>query len=192
MKKYLAFFLPVICQTVVFYLFIIIPLEYFLTEKYSFLKFIHPQQKTTLFLIIFTIVFLANYCQPQIRKIGQRLGLVLMVFLIIALLADQAYTEFYQRLQENPKIYSLSSDWSIVGMEIEIDGKNFGPAWQAGKVTVDDFQMQVKDWAEEKIIILQPHLPRFFTGELCVEKYNGRVSNCFPFTIRNPGELHQE
>lgn len=186
--------LPIIVclETIILYLVFIIPAEYLLTEKYSLLKFIYPQQKTTVFLIVFISIFLANYFHPKFRKIARIHSFILVVILVIALFANQNYADFYQRLQESPKIYSLSSDWSIVGMEIEIDGKNFGPAWQMGKVKVDDFELQIKDWTEEKIIVVQPHPPQIFTGELYVEKYNGRNSNCLPFTIKNPGELHQE
>jgi len=192
LKKTIIFPLVVIAQTIIFYLLVIIPAEYLLTEKYSLLKFIYPQQKTTIFLIIFISIFLANYFQPKFKKIGQRLSLVLVIVLVIVLFVNRAYTGFYHRLQENPKVYSLSSDWSIVGMKIEIEGKNFGPAWRKGRVAVGDFPMQTKAWTEEKIVVIQPHPPQFFTGELCVEKGNGRVSNCLPFTIKSPGELHQE
>ncbi len=192
LKKIFTNSFIVIAQTIIFYLLIIIPTEYFLTEKHLLLKYIHPHQKTLIFLVLFLILFLLNYLSSKTKRIGEKLWPVLAVALIMALFVNRAYTGFYNRRQENPKIYSLSSDWSIVGMEIEIEGKNFGPVWQMGKVVVDDFPMQVKDWTEEKIVVIQPHPPRFFTGELCVEKGNGRISNCLPFTIKNPGELHQE
>ncbi len=191
-KKYLIRFLPVICQTIVLYLLIIIPAEYLLTEKYSLLKFIYPRQKTLFFLTVFLLVFLLNYFLLRVKKAGERFWPVLVAALIASLFVNRAYLDFCHRLQETPKIYSLSSDWSIVGMEVEVDGKNFGPAWRMGKVVVDDFEMQIKDWTEEKIIVVQPHPPQFFSGELCVEKYNGRTSNCLPFTIKDPGELHRE
>ncbi|MDD3532158.1 MAG: IPT/TIG domain-containing protein [Candidatus Shapirobacteria bacterium] len=192
LKKTIIFPLVVIAQTIIFYLLVIIPAEYFLTEKYLILKYIYPQQKTRVFLTIFLIIFLLNYFFFKIKKMGEKFWPVLAAALTVALFVNRAYTGFYHRLQENPKIYSLSSDWSIVGMEVEIDGKNFGSTWQAGKVAVDNFEFQIKDWTEEKIVVAQPHPPQFFSGELCVEKGNGRVSNCLPFTIKSPGELHQE
>lgn len=178
-------------ETIIFYLVTIIPIEYLLTEKYFVLKFIYPRQKTTIFLIIFAVVFLANYFRPKFKMMGQRRSLFLVITLFIVLFTNQTYANFYNRLQETPKIYSLSSDWSIVGMEIEVDGKNFGSAWQMGKVRVDDFEFQIKDWTEENIVVIQPHPPQFFTGEFYVEKYDGKISNRLPFTVRSPGELHQ-
>jgi hypothetical protein len=164
----------------------------FVNGKYSLLKFIYPHQKTIVFLAVFLAVFLLNYFSSKIKKMGTRFWPTLAVALLASLFANRAYTNFYNHLQESPKIYSLSSDWSIVGMEIEIDGKNFGSAWQVGKVKVNNFEFQIKDWTEEKIVVAQPHPPRFFSGELYVEKYNGKTSNHLPFIIRDPGELHQE
>jgi hypothetical protein len=192
LKKIFTSSFIIIAQTTVLYLLIIIPTEYFLTEKHLLLKYIHPHQKTLIFLVLFLILFLLNYLSSKTKRIGEKFWPVLAITLITALFVNRAYTGFYQHQQEFPKIYSLSSDWSIVGMEIEIEGKNFGPAWRMGKIKVDDFEMQVKDWTEEKIVVIQPHPPRFFSGELCVEKDNGRKSNCLPFTIKNPGELPQE
>ncbi|KUK82754.1 MAG: hypothetical protein XD98_0512 [Microgenomates bacterium 39_6] len=191
-KKIFARSFIIISQTIIAYFLIIIPAEYLLTEKYLILKYLYPHQKTLIFLIVFLAVFSINYFLPKVRKAGERFWPILLAALVVSLFVNQAYVGYYNRLQESPKIYSLSNDWSIVGMEIEIDGKNFGPVWQMGKVKVDDFELQIKDWTEEKIIVIQPHPPQFFTGELYVEKYNGRISNRLPFTIKSPGELHQE
>ena len=199
-KKFLLLALLVIAQTIIFYFLLIIPAEYLLTEKFLVLKHISSSQKTFLLLAVFLIVFLANYFSSKIQKIGAKFWPVFLVALIVCLFVNRAYTGFYQRLQEEPKIYRILSswatvgqpkeiNWSMVGMEIIIDGKNFGPVWQPGEVFVDDFEFQVKEWGEEKIIVIQPHPPRFFNGSLYVQKYDGRESNRLPFTIRNPGEL---
>ncbi|MDD3679352.1 MAG: hypothetical protein PHX72_00625 [Candidatus Shapirobacteria bacterium] len=192
MKKSLIFSIVALSETFLIYLLVITPTEYLLTEKNLILKFIDPRQKTQIFLLIFVIVFLINYFWSKLRKAGEKFWPILAGGLLIALLANQVYVNFYNKLQENPKIYSLSSDWSIVGMEIEIDGKNFGPAWQGGQVLVNSFPLQIKDWAEEKITIIQPHPPEYFQGEIYIRKENQKESNRLPFTIRNPGELHQE
>jgi len=80
-------------------------------------------------------------------------------------------------------------------MKIEIDGKNFGPAWKKGRVFVDDFEFRVEaeDWSDEKIIAEQPVPPRshYFKGKMYVIKENGEKSNELPFNIRDPKELHQ-
>ena len=199
-KKFLLLALLVTAQTIIFYLLLIIPAEYLLTEKFLVLKHISSSQKTFLLLAVFLAVFLVNYFSRRVKKIGAKFWPVFFAALIVGLFVNRAYTDFYQRLQEEPKIYRILSswavvgepkeiNWSMVGMEIIIDGKNFGPAWQPGKVFVDGLEFQIKEWGEEKIIAIQPHPPRFFSGSLYVQKYDGRESNRLPFTIRNPGEL---
>jgi hypothetical protein len=199
-KKFLLRALLVIAQTIIFYLLLIIPAEYLLTEKFLVLKHISSSQKTFLLLAVFLAVFLVNYFSRRVKKIGAKFWPVFFAALIVGLFVNRAYTDFYQRLQEEPKIYRILSswavvgepkeiNWSMVGMEIIIDGKNFGPAWQSGKVFVDGLEFQIKEWGEEKIIAIQPHPPRFFSGSLYVQKYDGRESNRLPFTIRDPGEL---
>ena len=199
-KKFLLRALLVIAQTIIFYLLLIIPAEYLLTEKFLVLKHISSSQKTFLLLAVFLAVFLVNYFSRRVKKIGAKFWPVFFAALIVGLFVNRAYTDFYQRLQEEPKIYRILSswavvgepkeiNWSMVGMEIIIDGKNFGPAWQPGKVFVDGLEFQIKEWGEEKIIAIQPHTPRFLKGGLYVQKYEGRKSNRLPFTIRDPGEL---
>jgi hypothetical protein len=183
--------LLIVAQTIIAYLIIIIPAEYLLTEKYFVIPTIDPIAKTYLFLILFLIFFLVNFFLPKFKKISIKYWPIFLAALVISLIVSQAYAAFYNRLQENPKIFSLSSDWSIVGMEIEINGKNFGPAWQAGQVSVGDFIFRVEDWSENKIIVAQPNTTNYFTDQICVTKYNGKVSNCLPFKIRDPGELQQ-
>ncbi|MBP8591209.1 hypothetical protein KBI33_01920 [Candidatus Shapirobacteria bacterium] len=202
-KKFLLPALLIASQTIILYLLLVIPAEYLLTEKFLILKYISSLQKTFLFLAVFLIFFLVNYFSRRAQKAGAKFWPVFLAALFVVLLVNRAYTDFYQRLQEEPKIYRVFSswattgepkeiDWSIVGMEIIIDGKNFGSAWQPGKVLVDDFEFQIKEWGEEKIIAVQPHPSRFFSGSLYVQKDNGRESNRLPFTIRDPGELEQK
>jgi len=185
--------LPIIisAQTIVWYLLIIIPAEYLLTEKYLILKYIKPHTKTYIFLSIFLIVFLLNFLSKRLAKISKKCWPVLLAFLIALLFANKSYTSFYNELQKQPKIYSLSSDWSIVGMEIEIDGKNFGPIWKKGRIMVNDFELQTQEWSEEKIVAVQPVPDKYFQGEIYVENHFGNKSNKLPFKIRDPGELHQ-
>jgi len=185
--------LPIIvsAQTIALYLLIIIPAEYLLTEKYLIFKHIKPHTKTYIFLLIFLIVFLLNFLSKRLAKISKKCWPILLAFLIALLFVNKSYTSFYNELQKQPKIYSLSSDWSIVGMRIEIDGKNFGPIWRGGRVIVDDFELQTQEWSEEKIVAVQPVPDKYFQGEICIENHFGNKSNKLPFKIRDPGELHQ-
>jgi len=179
-------------QTIILYLFIIIPAEYLLTEKYLIFKYIEPHTKTCIFLSIFLIVFFLNFLSKKLAKISKKYWPVLLASLIALLFVNRSYTSFYNKLQEQPKIYSLSSDWSIVGMEIEIDGKNFGSIWEKGRVMVGTLEFQTQEWSNEKIVAVQPVPDKYFQGEIYVENHFGNESNKLPFKIRDPGELHQQ
>jgi len=186
--------LPIIvsAQTIILYLLIIIPAEYLLTEKYLIFKHIKPHTKTYILLSIFLLVFLLNFLFKKLAKISKKYWPVLLAALVALLFTNRAYTSFYNDLQKQPKIYSLSSDWSIVAMRIEIDGKNFGPAWQKGQVFVDDFKLrtETENWSEERIIAVQPVPNKYFQGEIYVENHFENTSNKLSFRVRDPGELH--
>ncbi len=173
-------------ESLIIYLLIIIPTEYLLTEHWLIWKRVSQAQKTGLFLAVFLIVFLFNQPGKSFRFFGKKHWPIIFLFLIGLLWGNGVYRGYYNRRQEIPRIYSLSSDWSIVGKQITIDGKNFGPVWRAGKVAVDDLEFMVVDWSEEKIIIAQPHPDRFFSGTIMVKNWRGNTSNSVDFEIRDP------
>jgi len=181
-------------EAIFFYLLLIIPGEYLLTEKFLVFKYIRPATKTYILLGVFLLTFVIHQKWKKAFSWERRFWPAIAVLFVAALFANRAYSSFYQGLQRYPKIYSLSSDWSIVGMEIVIDGKNFGPAWKKGEVLVDDFPFLVKEWSEEKIVAVQPVPPmsHYFKGKMYVIKENGEKSNKVPFNVRDPGELHRK
>ena len=188
-KEYVVFPLLVALKTFVIYITIIIPTEYLLTEKYLILKYIRGDQKTYIFLTIFLLAFLADYFSQKANRVGQRYWQVILALFIALLCVNRAYTGYYNELQKQPRIYSVNSNWSIIGMPIAIDGKNFGPIWQRGAVKVNDFEFIIKEWDKEKIIAVQPAPKKYFTGELVVSNHFGNESNKVGFKIRNPNEL---
>jgi len=188
--KYLVWPALVALESLIVYLLIIIPAEYLLTEKWLILTRITTDQKTYLLLAVFLLIFLLNYFFQKVNRLGRRGWQIVVVIFIFLLWGNKNYLKYYHRLQELPRIYNISSDWSIVGMQITIEGKNFGPVWQKGKVTVDDFEMQIVDWSEEKIIVEQPHPPEYFLGQMVVKNWRGNKSNGVAFTILDPGELN--
>jgi hypothetical protein len=189
-KEYLVWPALVALESLIVYLLIIIPAEYLLTEKWLILTRIRADQKTYLLLVVFLLIFLANYFFQKIGQLGRRGWQVIILVLICLLWGNKNYTKYYNRLQEFPKIYSLSSDWSIVGKQITITGKNFGPVWRQGKVLVDNFEMQIIDWSEEAIIADQPHPPKYFLGQMVVKNWRGNTSNGIDFEVRDPGSLN--
>lgn len=188
--KYLVWPALVALESLIVYLLIIIPAEYLLTEKWLILTRITTDQKTYLLLAVFLLVFLANYFFQKVGRLGRRGWQVIVLIFILLLWGNKNYLKYYNRLQEFPKIYNISSDWSIVGKQITITGKNFGPVWQKGKVTVDDFEMLILDWSEEEIVAEQPHPPEYFSGQMTVKNWRGNTSNGVAFEVRNPGELN--
>lgn len=179
-------------EAIFFYLLLIIPGEYFLTEKFLVFKYIKPAVKTYILLGVFLLTFIVHQKWKKMFSWERRFWPAIVILFVAALFANRAYSSFYQNLQRYPKIYSLSSDWSIVGMEIVIDGKNFGPTWKKGEVRVDDFPFLIKEWSEEKIVAVQPVPKKYFLGKIYVRKADGLESNRLPFKVRDPGELHQE
>jgi len=189
-EEYLVWPALVALESLIVYLLIIIPTEYLLTERWLILTRITADQKTYLLLAVFLLIFLANYFFRGVVRLGRRGWQVIILVFICLLWGNKNYLQYYNRLQEFPRIYSLSSDWSIVGKQITITGKNFGPVWQKGKVAVDDFEMQIVDWSEEEIIAEQPHPPEYFSGQMTVKNWRGNTSNGVAFEVRDPGELN--
>jgi len=188
-EEYIVFPLLITLKTFVIYITIIIPTEYLLTEKYLILKYIRGDQKTYIFLIIFLLTFLTDYFSQKVNRVGQRYWQMILALFIALLGVNRTYTGYYNELQKQPRIYSINSNWSIIGMPITIEGKNFGPIWQRGTVKVNDFEFIIKEWDEEKIIAVQPAPKKYFLGELFVSNHFGNESNKMRFKIRDPNEL---
>jgi hypothetical protein len=189
MKRNILFPLVVFLEAFILYLLAIIPAEYLLTEKFLIFPTISAQIRAGLFIIIFFVIFIFNYLNSTVLQKSLKILPVLVIFFVAGLLANRAYTNFYFSLQNQPKIFAISSNWGIQAMAITISGKNFGPAWARGEVYVDDVPMIIQDWSEEEIIAKLPVPPRHFRGRLFVIAANGEKSNSYPFEIKNPDFL---
>jgi len=189
MKK--EIFLPIVVflETFITYFLIIIPTEYFLTEKFLIIPTISNQIKTTLFISIFLIVFLLNYFGASFFEKSKKLLPLLVILFVASLFLNRSYSDYYSSLQDQPKIYKISSDWGIQAMSITITGKNFGSIWEKGEVRVDEVVMEVESWQDDQIVAHLPVPPRHFQGRLFVIGANGEKSNSYPFEIRNPDFL---
>lgn len=176
--------------SLVFYLVVIMPVEYLLTEYWLIVPSITPQQKTWLLLACCLLTFLT--VQMLRKSIVSPTNLFLpLLLLVIALIGNFFYDQYYQELQKHPRIFNISSDWSVQGMPIKITGKNFGQDWQAGSVRVGELVFTNHRWSDTEIFVKQPVPENYFTGELVVENYRGNFSESWPFEIRDPDRLHK-
>ncbi len=189
MKKAISFPLVIFLETLIIYLLVIIPTEYLLTEKFLFIPHITTSLKTALFVVVFLLVFLANRSLSGFWQKSQKLLPLLLILFAASLFLNRTYANFYNSLQNKPKIFATSSSWGIQAMPVVITGKNFGPVWRSGQVYVDQVSMLVKDWSEEKIVITLPVPPKHFKGQLFVVSAEGEKSNAVAFEIRNPDFL---
>jgi hypothetical protein len=176
--------------SLVLYLVIIMPTEYFLTEHWLVVPAITPQQKTWLLLGCFIVVFSVIQLLRKNTVTYQTLILPLII-LLLTLTGNFFYDRHYQELQKYPRIFNISSNWSIQGMPIKITGKNFGHDWQAGSVRVEELEFTNHRWSDTEILVKQPVPEKYFKGELVVENARGNISEGWPFEIRDPDTLHK-
>jgi len=187
MKK-LLFPITVVLETFIFYILAIIPFEYLLTEKYYLYQSISGETKTTVFLIIFLIVFGLNYLIRAIKKISLKIWPALIILFIGALVLNKQYAHFYDRVRQEMKIIEVNDgqNWSIQGMSIRIEGRSFGEAWQQGKVFIGDMELNVKSWSPNLVVAEQPVPGAFPKKMLYLLRYDGKESNRVPFEIKDP------
>ena len=172
-------------QAIIFYILIIIPAEYFLTEKFHTFKYINASTKTIIFLIIFTLVFLINHFLVKNIK---NWSFITLLF-ILSLAGYWKYDQYYERLQLIPTIYSISSDWTIQGKSITIKGKNFGDPHDQSKVKAGDVEFMIKKWTHQEIIASQPITNDYGKKKIYVVRQNGKISNKLDFEIRDPADF---
>ena len=122
----MVFAIVVVIETLIAGLAVVVGAEYLLTEVFYAMRYLKTPVKTEIFLITLVIVFALNYFWPKFKKLGKEIIPLLIVVFIGMLFGYKKYQNFYNELQREPKIYSISSDWSIQAKRIVIEGKNFG------------------------------------------------------------------
>jgi hypothetical protein len=179
------------CQSIFLYLAIIIPTEYLLTEQWLILKKIEPQSKTLALLLVSAVLFSFKFwVNKGANKVSHKKLLIWIVVLLVGLGGNYLYRQHYRYLQQFPRIYSLSTDWSIQGMKIKIEGKNFGSPSEPGQVMVNDFKLLNHKWSNQEVIVEQPVPERYFQGDLVLKNADGKASQAVEFEIRDPAELN--
>jgi hypothetical protein len=154
--------------------------------------FIDGRTKSYLFLFIFTIFMLINHFLAKSFTNNRKFFLAIFILFVLSVVLNKKYSVFYSHLQQYPRIYSISSNWSIQGMPITIEGKNFGPVHEKGQVVVGDLSFEIESWSERKIVAIQPVPSSFFVDKLQVIAFNGKKSNEIDFKIRDPKEINNE
>lgn len=166
-------------------------LEYLLTEYFWVVNHISDSQKTIFLFFLFFLFFSANFFSKNFHSFIRRALIPIICLFLISLFGFKGYRQYYGRLQQIPRIKSLSQNWSIQATKIEIRGKNFGSEHQPGRVFVNDFEFKIVVWGPE-IIIAEQLMPakKFFKGKFYLIRANGIKSEEIDFTIRDPADLN--
>jgi hypothetical protein len=178
-----------ILETIIFYILVVIPTEYLLTEYFSVFPFLSPDVKTFIFIAALTIIFVINFFSMPPKRFNWFFFSVVFILAVLSGFGYKKYLNFYGELQAYPKIYDTSHNWGVQATLINIEGKNFGPTWNPGRVFVDNLEFRVMYWSPFLIVAEQPVPPKFFKGQLCVRDAENRKSNDWRFEIKDPDLL---
>ena len=176
-------------EAVVSYILVVVPTEYFLTERFLILPNLSPNIKTFIFFAILVIIFIINYFSELPKRYNWFFIISVFILTCLSVFGYRKYLNYYAELQTFPKIYHISHEWGIQASLINIEGKNFGPTWQSGRVFVNEIEFMVTYWSPYLIIAEQPVPPRFFKGKLYVQDFENKRSNGRDFEIKNPDSL---
>lgn len=179
----------IILETLILSLILITSAEYLLTEVFFVIRYLSASTKTGVFLITLIILFAFNYFWPRFRRLGKKALPVLAVFVVGLLFGYKKYRTYYDRLQRQPKIYSISSDWSIQAKRIVIEGRAFGWAHQNSKVIADNEEFLIDSWEPYQIVAVGPLTGNFGEHQLQVILHDGKKTRKIPFEFRDPAEL---
>lgn len=172
-------------QSIILYILVIIPTEYYLTEHTQILKFLNARVKSLIFIFLFILVFIFNYF--IIKNIKYWLPITLLF--LLSLFGYYKYQQYYAYLQRFPEIYSITPGWSLQGKKTVIQGKNFGPPHDNAHVKAGEVVFYIHKWTNKEIIAIQPITNNYGPTELYVVRENGNQSNKMPFEIRDPADL---
>jgi len=178
-----------ILEAIIFYILVVIPTEYLLTEYFSVFPFLSSDVKTFIFIAALTIIFVINFFSIPPRRFNWLFFIIIFVLTSLSTFGYKKYLNYYGELQTYPKIYNVSHDWGIQASLINIEGKNFGPTWQSGRVFVDNLEFRVMYWSPFLIVAEQPVPPKFLKGKLYIQDFDNKKSNGWRFEIKDPGLL---
>lgn len=168
------------------YFLLFLSLEYYLTEIQISVSRVHPLIHTG---VLFLFLLIANLF--NLKKIINRKEKTIIAILFF--LTSFVYYGYYLQIKRSreylPKIIHVHPVRFIQGEIIEINGSNFGPIFDKGKVFVNETEFITQDWSNNKIIIEAPVPDKFGHFYLYVKTNNGKVSNYIPVETYNPDDL---
>ncbi len=172
------------------YLIIIFLFEYIFTQKIFVFREIHSYQKTYLLMVILLISSMFSQKLKPLRN--SKIFFFSVLLLISSLIGNELYIRYYDGLQNIPKLYSISKNWGVQGSVIEINGNNFGASWEQGKVMVDDMELEIKEWSDDKIEAIQPVPNHYWIGNLYVINHYQNLSNTLEYEVFDPAKLNEK
>lgn len=175
-----------ILEAVIFYILVVVPTEYFLTEHFLVFPFLSSDIKTFIFFAILIIIFVINYFAEPPRKFSWLFIIIVFVLAGFSGFGYKKYLNYYGELQTYPKVYEISQNWGIQAVLVNIEGKNFGPTWQPGRVFVDNIEFKIKFWSPFLVVAEQPVPSKFLKGKLYLQNFENKRSNPVDFEIKDP------
>jgi len=168
------------------YFILFLPLEYYLTEIQLSVGKLDPLINTGVLFLFLLIANLFNF--NNIIK-GKGKIILTILFISISFIYYGYYLQIKAKREYNPKIISVFPTRFIQAELIEIDGENFGPIHNKGKVIINETEFIAKEWDDNKIVVESPVPDKFGIYYLYVKTKEGKISNQIPIEILNPDYL---
>ncbi len=179
----------IVLQTLIFSIIAITVGEFFITEVFLLTPYMSAAVKTQIFLIAMVVFFALNYFFPQIKSLGKKALPFMAVILIGLIFGYKKYQDFYAEIRRQPKIYSISSDWTIQAKRIVIEGRAFGWPHENSMVVAGGEKFMIDVWEPNRIVASGPLTGNFGVHQLQVIRHDGRKTEKVPFTFKDPIEL---
>lgn len=182
--RYLAYAFSVGLILVGLFLIINDLLHYLLVMKYELLSgwpYYYPIA-IWLLLVVVTVIISKSLPKSAVSAIG-------LMCIILSIFVHSEYLKWHRFIVTIPKIESINKTRSIQGDRIVIKGKNFGHQHDKGTVKVDDLEMNITDWSDRKVVVVQPVPHKYFTGTLILENAHGNTAEVYPYAILDPAEV---
>lgn len=163
------------------WLIIVAFVQMLLTEWWYSVTVLHSVPEWWNVSILAVLVFIASLIrlwwskQPALLTPTKVVGSLIVAagLFVVVVFGYVQYTQYYRWLQTVPKVASVSKSWAIPGDRIAIEGRNFGPAWQQGRVTVGDIELMIVSWTDRRVVAEMVMSERYPTDELIIHTHRG-------------------
>lgn len=124
--------------------------QYLTTEVWWLWDEIDNAQTSLYFLFLIVIFSIAPFRKVFIKN--HMFVYFIILFFTIILILHKNYTDFYNEIQQYPKIRKISKEWGMPGSWVKISGTNFGEESEPGSVFLSSKEMIIKKWSDKEII----------------------------------------